>query len=166
MPSNIFVGKNNSKKISELRPRDIITTHRDHSWIPVAQFDSRINAYTNFAINLSAITEYTDAYSYAAAQVVMANFAYEYNLDEWERLHDFGTAENPGYITNEMDTLITYSSIAQNIVTYSFSYTDKIHGWQYLFGHYDVFIPERPAYIYTELEEYINTEDGTNRITL
>jgi len=165
MNSNVFVGKNNSKKISELRPRDIITIHRDHSWIPVAQFDSRINSYTNFAINISAITNYTDSYSYEAASAVMADFSYEYKLDDWVKLHNFGEAENPGYITNEMDSLITYSNIAQNIVTYSFSYTDKIHGWQYLFGHYDVKIPERPAYIYTELEEYINTEEG-NRITL
>ena len=158
--SNVFVGKNNSKKISELRPRDVITYHQDHSWLPVAQYDSRIDAYTNFAINLSALTSYTNTYAYTTANEAGAYVAYSYNLDEWEKFRDIGKVENLGYITDDLNNVITYSYIAQNLITYAFSYTDDMHNWQYFFGNYDVDIPNRPEYIYTELEEYISTEDG------
>lgn len=53
---------NNSRKISELTGRDTITRHQDHSWIPLAQFDSRTNTYHNIAINLKTITEYCNSY--------------------------------------------------------------------------------------------------------
>lgn len=155
-----FVGKNNSKRISELKPRDIITYHQSYSWIPVAQYDHRIDSYTNFAINISALTGYNMSYAYQVSNDVAAYYAYTYNMDEWVKLYNVGQAENPGYITPELDNLVTYSSIAQNIITYSFSYTDTLHGWRYLFGHYDVDIPRRPEYLYTELEQYILTEDG------
>lgn len=158
--STVFVGKNNSKKISELKPRDVITYHQDHSWLPVAQYDSRIDSYTNFAINISALTSYTNTYAYNTANEAGSYVAYAYNLDEWEKFRDIGKVENLGYITYELNDVITYSYIAQNLITYAFSYTDEIHNWQYLFGRYDVVIPKRPEYIYTELEEYINTEDG------
>lgn len=157
----VFVGKNNSKKISELKPRDVITKHKDQSWIPVAQYDDRIAAYTNFAINIAALTDYSDSYSYQIANDAFAYWAYTYNLDdEWLRLSDIGHTYNPGYITPELDEVFTYSAIAQNVVTYAFSYTHELHGWQYLFGHYDVDIPARPEYLYTDLEQYILTEDG------
>lgn len=158
---NPLAGKNNSKKISELKPRDVITQHRDHSWIPVAQYDSRIDSYTNFAISIEALTDYSDAYSYVMANAATAYLAYSYQLDtEWLNLVHIGDTYNPGYITNELDEAFTYSDIAQNIVTYAFSYTDIIHGWQYLYGHYDVDITPRPEYLYTDLEQYILTEDG------
>lgn len=155
-----FIGKNNSKRISELKPRDIITYHQAYSWIPVAQYDHRIDSYTNFAINIAALTDYSTAYSYQLANEATAYLEYSYNLDEWLRLRAIGTAYNTGYITPELDELVANSEIAQNLITYSFSYTDTLHGWRYLFGHYDVDIPRRPEYLYTDLEQYILTEDG------
>ena len=155
-----FIGKNNSKRISELKPRDIITYHQAYSWIPIAQYDHRIDSYTNLAINISALTDYTSAYAYETANFAAAYMAYSYNLDDWMRFNSIGSIENFGYITQELDEAISYSSLAQNLITYSFSYTDKMHGWRYLFGHYDVDIPARPEYLYTELEQYIITEDG------
>ena len=156
-----FIGKNNSKRISELKPRDVITYHQSYSWIPVAQYDHRIDSYTNLAINISALTDYTSTYAYNVANQVAEYYAYTYDLSDWEKLHAIGESYNYGYITDELDSLVSYSSIAQNIITYSFSYTDRLHGWRYLFGHYDLDIPARPEYLYTELEQYILTEDGT-----
>lgn len=60
--SNSYI-RNNSKKISELTPRDTITYHKDHSWFAVAQYDSRVNAYVNLAMNLDTITGYCNTYS-------------------------------------------------------------------------------------------------------
>ena len=95
------------------------------------------------------------------ANAATAYLAYSYQLDtEWLNLVHIGDTYNPGYITNELDEAFTYSDIAQNIVTYAFSYTDIIHGWQYLYGHYEVDITPRPEYLYTDLEQYILTEDG------
>lgn len=156
----MYPGKNNSKKISELKPRDVITYHRDHTWIPIAQYDSRIDSYTNLAINLSAITDYTDSYAYYLVSQISGSVADEYDLKKWLYLKAIGETENPGYITPELNNLVTYSSIAQNLITYAFSYTDMLHGWEYLFGHYDVDIPNRPEYLYTDLERYILTQDG------
>jgi hypothetical protein len=157
----VFPGKNNSKKISELKPRDVITQHKDHSWIPVAQYDSRIGSYTNFAISIEALTDYSDAYSYMMANEAIGYLAYSYQLDtEWKYLQNIGNTYNAGYITEELNNAFTYSYIAQNLVTYAFSYTDEMHGWEYLYGHYEVDITARPEYLYTDLEQYILTEDG------
>jgi hypothetical protein len=156
----MYPGKNNSKKISELKPRDVITQHKDHSWIPVAQFDSRINAYTNFAINIAALTDYTDEFAYNTASDAVSYFADSYNMEDWVKFWNVGQQYNPGYITPELDEAVAYSSIAQNISTYIYSYTDILHNWEYLFGHYEVDIPNRPEYLYTDLEQYILTEDG------
>lgn len=161
----VFVGKNNSKKISELKPRDIITYHQAYSWLPVSQYDHRIDAYTNFRINLSALTDYTSTYSYEVAENLHSYIKEEFNHDEWIDLLNVGYAYNPGYISEELDEKYTYSCIAQNITTYTVSYTSYLHGWHYLFGNYDVVITPRPEYLYTELEEYILTEDG-KKITI
>ena len=66
--------RNNSKKISELKGRENITTYQNHSWLPVAQYDQRTNSYHNIAINLGTITSYSNSYasdliSYVAAQI-------------------------------------------------------------------------------------------------
>jgi len=55
--------RNNSKKVSELKGRETITKHQDHTWFPVAQYDSRSNSYHNIAINLGTITSYVNSYS-------------------------------------------------------------------------------------------------------
>lgn len=159
----VFIGKNNSKKISELKPRDIITTYKQNSWIPVAQYDHRIGSYTNLAINLDAITDYGEAYAYSLMQSTidtMQVMVDQLNPDEWIRLLNVGHVYNPGYITEPMSYAVAYSTVAQNLTTYAFSYTSYLHGWHYLFGKYEKSIDPRPEYIYTDLEEYILTEDG------
>jgi len=155
-----FAGKNNSKKISELKPRDIITYHQDHTWIPIAQYDSRIDAYTNLAINLSAITSYTNTYASYLFNNIGEIVSDEYFFRDWLKFRKIGEVENPGYITYEIENAVLNSEIATNLVTYTISYTDILHGWDYYFGHYDVDIPRRPEYLYTDLEQYILTQDG------
>jgi len=159
----VFVGKNNSKKISELKPRDIITTYKQNSWIPVAQYDHRIGSYTNLAINLDAITDYSEAYAYNLMQDTidtMHMIISELQPEEWVKFVNVGNVYNPGYITEPMEEAVNASSIARNLTTYAFSYTSYLHGWHYLFGKYEKSIDPRPEYIYTDLEEYILTEDG------
>ena len=58
------IDTSNNKKISELDGRETITKHQDHTWFPVAQYDSRTNTYHNIALNLKTITDYTNSYSY------------------------------------------------------------------------------------------------------
>lgn len=159
----VFIGKNNSKKISELKPRDIITTYKHNSWIAVAQYDHRIDSYTNLAINLDAITDYAESYSYNLMQDTldkMNTLIDKLQPEEWLRLINVGHADNPGYITDSLAYAVSNSEVAQNLITYSFSYTSYMHGWHYLFGKYEKSIDPRPEYIYTDLEEYIVTEDG------
>lgn len=151
--------KNNSKKISELKPYEL-TSYKGSSWIPIAQYDPRIDSYTNFALNLGTIVDYSDISSYNA----IGEFILSYDLQNWTQLNEFGKLENPGYITQEMSYLLTYSYVAQNIITYSVSYTNKLHGWQYLFGNYNVTIPDRPNYKFSEQEEYIIDINGKKLI--
>ena len=156
----VFVGKNNSKKISELKPRDIITYHQSYSWIPIAQYDHRINSYVNLAINISSITGYStsSANSYSAELIENERIRNEemYHPEDWLDLY------NVGYNTNEdMNSYyITNSNIAYNISSYTFSYSSYVFGWQYLFGNNDRPEIVHPKYKYNELEEYIYTEDG------
>lgn len=156
-----FLGKNNSKRISELKPRDIITYHQAYSWIPIAQYDHRIDSYTNLAINIAAITSYSASYAY---DMILTERAYNdarYNMDEWQNLIDFSNAyAADGYISENVNELFTYTSVGQAQHAYTMSYVGYIYGWQYLYGNYDVEIPERPEYLYTELEDYLLTEDG------
>lgn len=128
----VSIGKNNSKKISELKPREVLPKHKHQSWIPVSQYDERIASYTNFTLSLKAITDYAEAYSYNVAYNNTYLLGEQINLDEWAYLRDVGYAYNPGYISEELNDKYTYSSIAQNISTYTFSYTAYIYGWQYL----------------------------------
>lgn len=161
----VGIGKNNSKKISELKPRDIITNHRDHSWIPVSQYDDRIASYTNFAISIKALTDYTDAYSYNISYNNTYELENKLNIEEWNDLMNVGYAYNPGYISTDLNEKYAYSSIAQNISTYTFSYTSYIYGWQYLYGKYSIDTNPNKQYKYSELESYIIDENG-NKIEL
>ena len=163
--AGVNIGKNNSKKISELKPRDIITTHKDHSWIPVSQYDARIASYTNFAINIKALTDYTDSYSYNISYNNTYELKNELNMEEWNDLLNVGYAYNPGYISPEMDEKYAYSSIAKNISTYTFSYTSYIYGWQYLYGKYSVNTDNIENVNFSELENYIVDSEG-NKIEL
>lgn len=166
----IYPGKNNSKKISQLRPRDVITKHQDHTWIPVAQYDGRIDSYTNLAINLSAITSYTNevsnAYSYYLIEQERELNSYLYKPSYWQNL--IPVAEVPysydlSYETNIYEDLgyaISNSEIASNIVSYTFTYTNSNIGWQYFFGNSEKPEFDDTLYLYTELDEYVYTEDG------
>lgn len=102
--------RSNSKKISELTARETITYHKDHSWIPLAQYDSRVNAYVNLAMNLDTITSYCNSYS---------SYINTYN----------------SYI---LDNKITYlqehieGPVSNNIISYAFSYSKDYFEWQFL----------------------------------
>lgn len=125
---------NDSKKISELRKRTTITKHQENSWIPMAQYNSRTNAYVNAAINLQAITSYSvdKAYSY-----ITNEFG-----SNWINLLDVGNSYNYSALENT----IPNSNIANNIVTYTFTYTLSKLDWQVVNGSYipDYYIPVHP----------------------
>lgn len=114
---------NRNKKISELRGRDNITTYQNHSWIPVAQYNSRINSYHNLAINLSALTSYCNSYAidYTDNEIEKIND----KLSELDKLSYIGISPDIAYYINN-------SSIANAIISYSFSYNTDYFEWQFL----------------------------------
>ena len=122
--TNTYVN-NKNKKISELRARDTITTYSNHSWIPIAQYNQRTNSYHNVAINLSSITTYCNSYSvnYTNDEIDKLHLQYE----DLERLSELAymTGDNISYVINN-------STIANNIVSYTFSYSKNYFDWQFL----------------------------------
>jgi hypothetical protein len=112
-PNNSYI-RGNSKKISELRGRENITYHQDHSWVPVAQYDSRTNTYHNIAMNVKSFTSYSINTVEAKLGDVnnMINIAY-------------ASKDNLGYLINN-------SYIAHNIVSYSVTYSRDYFEWQIL----------------------------------
>ena len=160
--------KNNSKKISELTARDVITYHQSYSWIPIAQYDHRIDTYVNLAINISSITgydiEHASDYSYQLSYEQRLEDFERYKPEEWKKLLDVGevqiTNSEFSYLSNVSEA-IANSPIAYNLTTYSIAYTLEHTGWQY-FGYTYI---DHPEYLYTELEEYIITADG-RKITI
>jgi len=114
---------NKSKKISEFRSRENITTHQSHTWIPIAQYDSRINSYHNITLNLESITSYCNSYSTTFTS---------YEIDKInDRLSDYDDLQN---VVNEGDIsyLIDNSSIASVLVSYMFAYNTDYFEWQKL----------------------------------
>jgi len=111
--SNSYI-RNNSKKISELTPRSYITKFQDHSWFVVAQYDSRINAYHNIAMNIKSLTSYSiDTVTYYLGDVNnLINITY-------------ANSDNLGYLINN-------SYIAYNIANYSISTSKDYFEWQFL----------------------------------
>jgi len=122
--TNTYVN-NKNKKISELRARDTITTYSNHSWIPIAQYNQRTNSYHNVAINLNSITTYCNSYSvnYTNDEIDKLHLQYE----DLERLSELAymTGDNISYVINN-------STIANNIVSYTFSYSKNYFDWQFL----------------------------------
>ena len=108
--SNYSYFRNNSKKISELTPRDTITYHKDHSWFAIAQYDSRVNAYVNLAMNLDTITGYCNSYS---SYITTYN---AYVLDQ--KINN---------LQNHVEVEVAY-----NVVSYAFSYSKDYFEWQFL----------------------------------
>lgn len=117
------VVNNRNKKISELRGRDKITTYQDHSWLPLAQYNSRINSYHNVAINLKSITSYCNSYST------------DFVNNEIDKLHkqyaNLEDLSNLSYLS-DISYYINNSSIANTIVSYNYSYTKDYFEWQFL----------------------------------
>ena len=111
--------RNNSKKISELISRDTITKHKDHSWLPVAQYDSRINSYHNIAINLDVITSYSTNYTDDRISYTFQTITSDYN-----DLKEFQTYTRNGYVQS--------SYIGNNIISYSFAYSKSYIDWQHI----------------------------------
>jgi len=122
--TNTYVN-NKNKKISELRAKDTITTYSNHSWLPIAQYNQRTNSYHNVAINLSSITTYCNSYSinYTNDEIDKLHLQYE----DLERLSELAymTGDNISYVINN-------STIANNIVSYTFSYSKNYFDWQFL----------------------------------
>jgi len=160
----IYPIKNNSKKISELTPRDIITYHQAYSWIPIAQYDHRIDSYVNLAINIAAITSYSTAYSYNLIHSQRVEDFEKYKPEEWEKLLAIGeepiTYTDLSYLTN-IGELIENSSIANNLITYNYSYVASNMGWEY-FNERNY---SKPTYIFDENEEYVLDAKGNKIIS-
>ena len=123
--TNTYVN-NKNKKISELRARDTITTYSNHTWIPIAQYNQRTNSYHNIAMNLSSITTYCNSYSsnYTDNEIVKLHEQYE-DLEKFSELNQITDTENITYIINN-------STIAHNLVSYTFSYSKNYLDWQFL----------------------------------
>lgn len=121
---NVDTVMNDSKKISELIKLRKITKHQENSWLPMAQYNSRTNSYTNAAINLDAITSYNIEHTYAYIGSEFGTY--------WKDLLNVGTSQG----TDNIGNAINNSDIANNIVGYVFTYTVRQFDWQIVPGSY------------------------------
>lgn len=155
MANNNIVKVNNSKKISELRGRDEITKHQDHSWIAIAQYNDKIGAYHNIALNVSSITSYAieqsainSAYfldEQIAYLVDAYSLSYTSQLSYWLGEYDY---DKFSYVVNE-------SQIAYNIISYTTQYTNNTVAWEYY-----------PGIEFNNVRiKYLCGEDGVNLLT-
>jgi len=155
MADNNIVKVNNSKKISELRGRDEITKHQDHSWIAIAQYNDKIGAYHNIALNVSSITSYAieqsainSAYfldEQIAYLVDAYSLSYTSQLSYWLGEYDY---DKFSYVVNE-------SQIAYNIISYTTQYTNNTVAWEYY-----------PGIEFNNVRiKYLCGEDGVNLLT-
>lgn len=131
---NVDTVVNDSKKISELRKLTKITKHQENSWVPMAQYNSRTDTYTNAAINLRAITTYNVEHSYSY-------LASEFGSN-WIDLLKVGTSEG----TDNIGKSISNSIIANNVLSYTFTYTIRHLDWQIVNGSYvpGYYVPNHP----------------------
>lgn len=164
--ADVRPGHNNSKKISELRQRSYITAYQQNSWLPLAQYNSRTGSYHNIAINLAAITSYVienaAAYSSYWTDTWRTYDSYNYVPQTWLDLKNVGDAAELGEAPQKYEEIgeaVSYSTIASNIVSYTFSYTVDYVGWQYFLGRAGD-IETNIQYLYTELGNYLLTNDG------
>lgn len=126
MASTNFV--NDSKKISELRARNVITQHQENSWLPVAQYNSRTDSYTNIAMSVEAITSYVLSYSSSYTAYVVHDEIEKITGQGWVDLMAIGEAD-PTDI-EQIGSYIKESSVAANMTTYAFAYTYQYLSWQ------------------------------------
>lgn len=146
---------NNSRKISQIRGRDTITYHPEHSWLVLAQYNDKIAAYHNVAINLSAITDYAVSYStgiaYANVEAEIEKIVSYYGLAYIRELAYVGQQDNYDGISYALDN----SRIGSNIVSYTHSYTMQSIMWEYFPSQEETFT----------ITKYLLTEDGTHLLT-
>ena len=155
MAENTIPKVNNSRKISELRGRDEITKHQDHSWLAVAQYNDKIGAYHNIAINISAITAYAIEQSNANSTYFLdEQIAYlvdKYSLSYLGTLSYFlGDYDYERFSYNMQE-----SQLAYNIVSYTTEYANNTIAWEYY-----------PAVEYNNVRiKYLCGEDGEYLLT-
>ena len=164
--ADVRPGHNNSKKISELRQRSYITSYQQNSWLPLAQYNSRTGSYHNLAINLAAITGYVidTAFTYSSywTDTWRELDSYNYTPQTWVDLKQVGDAADLGYATEKYEEIgyaASYSTVASNLISYTFAYTVDYMGWQYFLGRSDE-IETEVQYLYTELGNYLLTSSG------
>lgn len=155
MAENNIPKINNSRKISELRGREGLAYHQEHSWLAVAQYNSMIGAYHNIAVNIGAIT----AYSINAANEISA-YAIEERLDEFAEAYRMGYVLSLTYVIEGTDYettsyYISNSPIAETLTTYINSYAMDNVAWEYY-----------PAKEYNNVKmQYLACEDGQYLLT-
>lgn len=96
MANPVLVNHEKSRKISELRKRDVITKHQENSWIPIAQYDGRTHTYVNIALNVKSLTSYSISYSCAYSLSLfgealkysdeLSSYNYSYTTDRYYNL--------------------------------------------------------------------------------
>lgn len=155
MEENNIPKVNNSKKISQLKARDAITYHQDHSWIAIAQYNDKIGSYHNIAMNIASIT------GYAISKTQELN---SYMIDE--RLEEFSTTYNISYISDlgkfqgeydydRFSYAIVPNTVSYNLVSYVRDYTEQSIMWDYY-----------PSIEFNNVKiQYLTGEDGIYLLT-
>jgi len=108
-----YTTTNNSKKISELTARETMLRHQDHSWLPLAQYDSRDNTYRNLAISLKTITDYCNTYTYNGLLNIDERLKSQETtinkiLNSYLAYITYGNSVPPAYIMSYCSTYTSY----------------------------------------------------------
>jgi hypothetical protein len=155
---NSIIKVNNSKKISELRGRDTITYHQDHSWLAVAQYNDRINAYHNIAMNVAAITGYAIENSTLASYEIFDNKLHEY-ITSYNLSDLYDLSYMTGYYDyDKFSYFIQPDTVAYNLVAYTNEFTQQQLMWLY-YPSIDIG-SIKLDYIVTDNEDYLLTDKG------
>lgn len=147
---------NNSKKISQLRGRDAITYHQDHSWIAIAQYNDKIGSYHNLAMNISSITSYAITKAIEETKQMLNyeinNFLVSYNISYLNDLSYF-VGE---YDYDKFSNIITQNTISYNLISYSNEYNLNSLMWDYYPNKESIEL----NYIMTDNNEYLLSENS------
>jgi hypothetical protein len=158
MGENTIPQVNNSKKISQLRGRDAITYHQDHSWIAVAQYNSLIGSYHNIAMNISAITSYAIESSVGNATTLLND-----KIQELIDTYYLSYTAQLGYFVGEYDYeqlsyMIEPQSFTYNIMAYASQFAQNQIMWDYYPSN--EFVNVKIDYLITDDNEFILTDKG------
>ena len=158
MEENNIPKVNKSKKISQLKGRDSITYHQDHSWIAVAQYNDKIGSYHNIAMNVSAITSYAIEQSIENSSNIVDDkiqeLVYTYNLSYIAELGYF----NGEYDYDKFSYLIEPQGVSYNLIIYASEYAQKQLMWDYFPGN--EYGTVKIDYLITDDNEFILTDKG------